>query len=119
MSITERDDVRYVLVSPPFEGDSGLAYLIGFDDVTTIKIVKRHGLMDWIPYVEVWQGDHLYAECAQHQCAVVEFKKFAASAIETRQGGNEVPSPDESAARQGDAQSSSAISSFSYLGEGE
>ena len=74
MSITERDDVRYVLVFAPFEGDSGLAYLLGFEGVTTIKVVKRHGPMDWIPYIEVWQGEHLHAEMAQHQCLVVEFK---------------------------------------------
>lgn len=73
--ISERDDVRWVLVSAPFEGDSGVGYLVGHDGVTAIKIAKRHGPMDWIPYIEVWQGEHLHAECAQHQCLAVEFKK--------------------------------------------
>ena len=74
--ITERDDVRWVLVVAQTENDGGLGYLIGHDGVTMMKIVKRHGPMDWIPYVEVWQGDHLYAEMAQHQCLCVEFQSL-------------------------------------------
>lgn len=74
MSVTERDDVDYVLICAPFEGDSGLGYCVNREGVTAIKIVKRHGPMDWIPYVEVWMGDRLHAETAQHMCAFVEFK---------------------------------------------
>lgn len=73
MSITERNDVRYALAYAPFEGDGGLAYLLGHDGVTAMKIVKRHGPMDWIPYVEVWRGDDLLAELPQHNCLAVEF----------------------------------------------
>ena len=78
--IIERDDVRYVLVCAPFEGDSGLGYMLGHDGVTAIKVVKRHGPMDWIPYIEVWRGDHLWAEIAQHQCVCVEFKSATGDA---------------------------------------
>lgn len=74
MSIQERDDVLYVCIYPPSEGDEGEGFRIGYRDVTAIKIVKRHGPMDWIPYIEVWQGDHLLAEAAQHQCAFVQFQ---------------------------------------------
>lgn len=76
--ITERDDIHYVCISPPFEGDEGAGYRIGYQGVTAIKIVKRHGPMDWIPYVEIWVGDHLEAEAAQHQCSHVVFKDKSA-----------------------------------------
>ena len=75
MSITERNDVRWALVVAATDNDGGLGYLIGHDGVTKMKIVKRHGPMDWIPYVEVWQGDHLHAELPQHNCLAVEFAK--------------------------------------------
>jgi hypothetical protein len=74
MIIIERNDVRYVLIWAPFEGDGGLAYLLGHDGVTEIRVVKRHGPCDWIPYVEVYQGEHLYAEMPQHNTLCVEFK---------------------------------------------
>ena len=73
MDIQERHDVRYVLIYPPFEGDSGLGYWVGGAGVTEIRIVKRHGVGDWMPYVEVWKGDHLHSEVAQHKCSEVEF----------------------------------------------
>ena len=73
MSILERKDVNYVVVVPWNESDGGLCYRIAFDSVTMIEIVKRHGPMDWLPYVVVWQGDHLYAEIPQHQTLTVEF----------------------------------------------
>jgi DMSO/TMAO reductase YedYZ molybdopterin-dependent catalytic subunit len=74
VSIQERDDVEYVCIYPPTEGDEGEGFRIGYRGVTAIKIVKRHGPMDWIPYVEVYAGDHLHAEAAQHQCSFVSFK---------------------------------------------
>ena len=73
MNVLERDDVRYVLIYPPFEGDCGQSYWVGGEGVTAIKIVKRHGPMDWLPYVEVWKGEHLHSDVAQHQCSEVEF----------------------------------------------
>ena len=75
MSVREREDVNYVLVTAPFEGDEGCGYMVGRQGITAIKIVKRHGPMDWIPYIEVFQGDHQLAEMAQHQCVYVEFAK--------------------------------------------
>lgn len=71
--IAQRDDVFFVVVIASTENDCGLAYRIGFDGVTQMKIVKRHGPMDWIPYVEVWRGDKLYAEIPQHNTLSVEF----------------------------------------------
>jgi len=71
--IIQRDDVHYVLICAPFEGDSGIGYMVGQQGVTAIKIVARHGPMDWIPYVEVWKGCHLHSEAAQHQCVEVQF----------------------------------------------
>jgi len=71
--VIARDDVQHVLICAPFEGDSGIGYMVGNYGVTAIKIVARHGPMDWIPYVEVWKGDKLHCEAAQHQCAMVEF----------------------------------------------
>lgn len=73
MSIRERNDVRYVLICAPFDGDSGIGYMVGREGVTEIRIAKRHGPMDWLPYVEVWKGTHLHSETAQHQCSEVEF----------------------------------------------
>jgi hypothetical protein len=76
MSVTERDDVLYVCISPPNRAgtDEGEGFRVGYSDVTAIKIARRHGPMDWLPYIEVWKGDHLHAEAAQHQCSWVEFK---------------------------------------------
>lgn len=74
-AIRERNDVRYVLIVGQTDLDGGLAYLIGHDSVTEIRITKRHGPMDWIPYVEVYQGDLLYAEIPQHNTLCVEFAK--------------------------------------------
>lgn len=71
--VRERNDVLYVCIYPPSEGDEGEGFRIGYQDVTAIKIVARHGPMDWLPYVEVWKGDHLHAEAAQHQCSWIEF----------------------------------------------
>lgn len=73
MSIIERDDVFWVLVAAATENDGGLGYRIGFDGVTHMKIVKRHGPMDWIPYIEVWRGEKLHAEIPQHNTLSVEF----------------------------------------------
>lgn len=73
MSIQEREDVRFAVIVPWNESDGGLSYMVGFDGVTSMKIVKRHGPMDWLPYVEVWKGDHLHAEVPQHQTLTVEF----------------------------------------------
>jgi len=73
--IKQRNDVRRVDLWAPFEGDSGECYVIGFDGVTEIRIVKRHGPLDWIPYVEVYRGDKLYAEIPQHSTLCVEFAK--------------------------------------------
>jgi hypothetical protein len=72
-NITERDDVSYVVIVPWNDNDGGLAYRIGYQDVTMMKIVKRHGVGDWMPYVEVWQGDRLFAEIPQHNTLTVEF----------------------------------------------
>lgn len=74
MSIIERDDVEYVTIIAPIEGDEGEGFRVGLRDVTAIKIVKRQGPMDWLPYVEIWKGDHLHGEAAQHQCVFVQFK---------------------------------------------
>lgn len=74
MSIIERDDVLYVCIYAPFEGDGGEGFRVGHQGVTTIKIVKRHGPMDWIPYVEIWVGDRLHAEAPQHSTSWLEFK---------------------------------------------
>lgn len=71
--IQERDDVRAVYIVPWSESDGGLSYIVGYGEVTAIKIVARHGPMDWLPYVEVWKGDKLFAEAAQHNCLAVEF----------------------------------------------
>lgn len=79
MSILERKDVNFVVVVPWNDNDGGLCYRVGFDGVTMIEIVKRHGPMDWLPYVAVWRGDALYAEVAQHQCLTVEFNPPKAS----------------------------------------
>lgn len=78
MRITERNDVRYVLVYAPFDGDGGLAYLIGHDGVTEMRIVRRAGPVAFIAYVEVYQGDHLYAEIPQHNTLCVEFTNVPA-----------------------------------------
>jgi hypothetical protein len=78
MSIVERMDVNYVVVVPWSDNDGGHAYKVGFDNVTMIEVVKRHGPMDWIPYIVVWQGDHLYAEVPQHQTLTVEFARPSA-----------------------------------------
>jgi hypothetical protein len=77
VSIQERDDIEYVCIYPPFEGDCGEGFRVGFGGVTAIKIAKRHGPMDWLPYVEVWQADHLHAEAAQHQCSFIRFMDAA------------------------------------------
>lgn len=74
MAIQERNDVLYVCIYPPFEGDEGEGFRVGYQDVTEIRIAKRHGPMDWIPYVEIWKGGHLYAEAPQHQTCWLEFK---------------------------------------------
>lgn len=76
-------------------------------------ILKREAFR-WAPSVGAWQR-----QLTQNGVWAAErvLGKIAASAIETRQGGNEVPSSDESAARQGDAQST-AISEF-LEGEGK
>jgi hypothetical protein len=71
--IKERADVNYVLVVGPTDNDPGLAYLIGFNGVTSIKIVERAGPYDFLAYIEVWQGEHLYAELPQHSTLTVEF----------------------------------------------
>ncbi len=78
--IVERDDVVFVIVVPWNDNDGGLVYRIGWEGVTAMNISKRHGLMDWVPYVEVWQDEHLHAEIPQHQTLTVEF----ASATPTR-----------------------------------
>lgn len=72
--IVERADVLYVCFYPPTEGDEGEGFRAGYRGVTEIRIVKRHGPLDFIPYVEVWKGDHLHAEAAQHAVSWVEFK---------------------------------------------
>lgn len=79
MSIITRNDVRYVIICGPSEGDSGLAYMTGHDGVTEMRIVARHGPMDWIPYVEVYHGTRLLAEIPQHNTLCVEFAKAALS----------------------------------------
>lgn len=71
--IKEREDVCYVLVAYSTDNDGGLAYVIGFDGVTSIKIVERAGPYDFLAYVEVWQDDHLHAELPQHSTLTVEF----------------------------------------------
>lgn len=71
VKIKERDDVRYVLVCD--NNDGGLAYFIGCDGVTSIKIVERAGPYDFLAYIEVWQGEHLHAELPQHSTLTVEF----------------------------------------------
>lgn len=73
MSVQERDDVLCVCIYPPSENSEGGGFRVGYHDVTAIKLVKRHGPMDWIPYVEIWKGDHLHGEAAQHQCSWIEF----------------------------------------------
>lgn len=72
--ITERRDVYMVVIPfrPEEEGDC--VFRCGVDGVTEIMIVARKGPMDWIPYVEVWKGDHLHAEAAQHQASWIEFQ---------------------------------------------
>ena len=72
--IEQRDDVQWVLVVAPTPDDGGLGYLVGHDGVTAIKIVSRFGPLDFIPYVEVWRGDRLFAEIPQHNTLSVEFK---------------------------------------------
>jgi|GEM_PF-7025972 len=72
--IQERDDVRMALVVAATDNDCGLAYVIGFDGVTQIKVVKRFGPLDFIPYIEVWRGDRLWAEIPQHNTLSVEFQ---------------------------------------------
>lgn len=71
--IKEREDVTYVLVAYATDNDGGLAYLVGFNGVTRIKIVERAGPYDFLAYVEVWQGEHLHAELPQHSTLTVEF----------------------------------------------
>jgi len=74
MTILERGNVDFVVVVPWNDNDGGLCYRVGYDGVTEIKIVKRHGPMDWLPYVEVWKGERLFAEVPQHQTLTVEYK---------------------------------------------
>ena len=74
LGFIERNDVRYALIAYATDNDGGLAYLIGHDGVTEMRIVKRKGPLDWMPYVEVYQGDHLFAEMPQHSTLCVEFK---------------------------------------------
>ena len=74
MSIQERKDVLYVCIYPPFEGDEGEGFRVGYRGVTEIKVVQRYGPCDWLPYIEIWMGDRLHAEAAQHQCSWIEFK---------------------------------------------
>lgn len=71
--ITERRDVYAATFLAPSAVDSGCAFICGHDNVTEIMIVARKGPMDWVPYIEVWKGDHLHAEAAQHQVAWIEF----------------------------------------------
>lgn len=73
-AINERDDVRWVVVVAATENDGGLGYLIGFEGVTSIRIVKRFGPLDFIPYIEVWRGERLWAEIPQHNTLSVEFQ---------------------------------------------
>ena len=71
--INERDDVEFAVFMAPIEGDGGESFRVGRDGVTAIKVVARPGPMDWLPYIEVWQGDHLHVEVPQHQIAWIEF----------------------------------------------
>lgn len=73
VGVFERNDVRYVLICNPTDNDGGLAYLIGHDGVTEMRIVKRKGPLDWIPYIAVYRGDAIYAEIPQHNALCVEF----------------------------------------------
>lgn len=74
-AIMQRNDVHWVLTVAPFEGDSGHAYMVGHDGVTEMRIVKRFGPLDFIPYVEVYRGDQLWAELPQHNTLALEFAK--------------------------------------------
>lgn len=82
MEIKERNDVRWALVVGQTEYDGGVGYLVGSDGVTEMRVVKRHGPMDWIPYIEVYRGEQLYAEIPQHSTLYVEFIGQA-DAVET------------------------------------
>lgn len=42
------------------------AWTLGVNGITEIKIVQKEGPMSFIPYVQVWRGEKLFAEYCQH-----------------------------------------------------
>lgn len=48
-------------------------YYVGEKDVTEIRAVQKEGSMSYIPYVQVWKGEKLFAEFCQHNITGVYF----------------------------------------------
>ncbi|MDY7525531.1 hypothetical protein [Sphingomonas sp. 10B4] len=74
MGIQERNDVIWAYISASTDNDDGHGYRVGFEGVTEMRIVKRHGPLDFMPYVEVYRGGHLFAEVPQYKTLCVEFR---------------------------------------------
>lgn len=53
-----------------------ISWAVGHDQVTSITKVYKPGLGcdGEIPYIAVWQGEHLFAEYAQHMIVGLTFK---------------------------------------------
>lgn len=66
-----RDAHRLLLTN--HENVTNLEYEVGYGGITAIRIRPRNGEMAYIPYIELWKGDVLYAEFPQHKCAGVYF----------------------------------------------
>lgn len=73
--IDERRDIYRAVIMAPIDDDGNgwFSFCCGVNGITEVSIVARKGPNDWIPYVQVWKGEHLHAEAAQHQAAWIEF----------------------------------------------
>ena len=51
------------------------AYKVGENDVTQINAVQKEGQMSYIPYIQVWKNDVLFAEFCQHNILGVYYDR--------------------------------------------
>ncbi len=56
-----------------YSDENGESHVVGHSGVTRITMADKKGPMDFVPYVQIWKGEHLHAEYALHNIVGIEY----------------------------------------------
>ncbi len=65
--------IKYAYIHNHIE-EGGATIATGRDGITLIIMNEKKGPMDYLPYVQIYKGNHLHAEYALHNIVGVEYE---------------------------------------------